>query len=161
MVTQATLSAVAYPSHTSSWRSQTRTDDCPDVALRVLTILRSMSFVIAQFGGISPYSGSVFTELRRVVYTALDLLSSDANQSELFLQQCASEDRQVDDIPDVIRESHIAFTLACSEQLVPSLSEKAITETILPLCMPYVTPLLKTISVILTISTQMLKQFKN
>jgi hypothetical protein len=50
--------------------------------------------------------------------------------------------------------------LACAEQLVPILSEKAITQTILPLCMPYVTPVLKTLGVILTISTQMLKQFK-
>jgi hypothetical protein len=136
MITQATLSTAVYPPSSSLWHFTRTTMDPLVVSLQVLRTLRTLSFVIAQFGGIAPSSGSGFTELKRVVYAALDILSSDDGCSTQFIRDSVSDAQQADTHPPTVKRSRLAFTLACVEQLIPSLSEVTIMEDVLPLSIP-------------------------
>ena len=54
------------------------------LALSTLRTLSYLSFVITKFGGVTSTSSVSFAELKRVFYTALDVLSGDVEASETF-----------------------------------------------------------------------------
>jgi hypothetical protein len=49
-------------------------------------MLSDLSFVIAKFGGVTSTSSAGFAELKRVFYSALDVLSADVEASEKFVR---------------------------------------------------------------------------
>ena len=56
------------------------------LALSTLRTLSHLSFVITKFGGVTSTSSAGFAELKRVFYTALDVLSGDIEASETFVK---------------------------------------------------------------------------
>ena len=56
------------------------------LALSTLRTLSHLSFVITKFGGVTSTSSAGFAELKRVFYTALDVLSGDVEASETFVK---------------------------------------------------------------------------
>jgi hypothetical protein len=54
------------------------------LALSTLRTLSHLSFVITKFGGVTSTSSAGFAELKRVFYSALDVLSVDVEASETF-----------------------------------------------------------------------------
>jgi hypothetical protein len=103
-------------------------------------------------------SGEGFSELKRVFYSAIDVLSVDAMASREFVvelcngglsyQVITPTDYQADEVhfsafvqSRVMENAKKAFALACIEQLVPILDDTVIEQTVFPFCIPYV-PLL-------------------
>ena len=56
------------------------------LSLSVLRTLSHLSFVITKFGGVTSTSSSGLAELKRVFYSALDILGADAEASETFVK---------------------------------------------------------------------------
>jgi hypothetical protein len=135
MVIQTILSTGTYSSQSLAFSRHASTQALYNLALGTLGVLDSLSFVVARFGGISPTAGSGFMELKRVTYSALDILANDQPTSNRFVQESLAKATHVDG-PEDVRLSHISFCLACAEQLVPILSESAVRESLLPLCIP-------------------------
>lgn len=83
MITQSITTAMTYlPSPSSSLP--------PSLALTILNALSKLSFIISQFGGVTSTSQGGFSELKRVFYSALDVLSVDAAVSEKFVMELCS-----------------------------------------------------------------------
>lgn len=70
-------SPVTFPTHPPTHSS---------LALSTLRTLSHLSFVITKFGGVTSTSSAGFAELKRVFYTALDVLSGDVEASETFVK---------------------------------------------------------------------------
>jgi hypothetical protein len=56
------------------------------LALSTLRTLSHLSFVITKFGGVTSTSSASFAEMKRVFYSALDVLSADVDASETFVK---------------------------------------------------------------------------
>ena len=56
------------------------------LSLSILRTLSHLSFVITKFGGVTSTSSSGLAELKRVFYSALDILSADTEASESFVK---------------------------------------------------------------------------
>ncbi len=56
------------------------------LALSILRTLSQLSFVITKFGGVTSTSSAGLAELKRVFYSALDMLSADVEASETFVK---------------------------------------------------------------------------
>jgi hypothetical protein len=56
------------------------------LALSTLRTLSHLSFVISKFGGVTSMSSVSFAEMKRVCYSALDVLSADVGASETFVK---------------------------------------------------------------------------
>jgi hypothetical protein len=83
MITQSIATAMTYlPPPSSSIP--------PSLALTILHTLSRLSFVISQFGGVTSTSQEGFSELKRVFYSALDVLSTDPVVSEKFVLELCS-----------------------------------------------------------------------
>ncbi|KAI0248594.1 hypothetical protein BJV78DRAFT_786419 [Lactifluus subvellereus] len=114
------------------------------LALSTLRTLSHISFVIAKLGGVTSTSSAGFAELKRMFYSALDVLSADVNASETFVRtlnahsghsrMCCHE-RLINlsiQVPTSSRKgatrtgrfihAREAFNLPCVEQLIPLLS---------------------------------------
>ncbi|KAF9019185.1 hypothetical protein BDZ89DRAFT_1073211 [Hymenopellis radicata] len=108
MISESVLSAAIYVT------------PCPaPLGLTALRALGHLSFVIQQFGGITPSSN--FVELKKAVYLALDVVagSTRAGEAEDFVSGLlrAQSKAPKDDL------AKKAFILACAEQLVPVLKD--------------------------------------
>jgi len=85
MVAQAPLTTVVYaPQHLFLPSSRPH-----HLALEVLHTLYHLSFIISEFGGISPESNS-FAELKRITYLALDILTQEPTEAETFVTYICS-----------------------------------------------------------------------
>lgn len=80
MIAQAVLTALVYTSPPPSSCSPY------ELALSALQILSQLSFVLPQFGGVTSTAQGGFSELKKVFYTALDILSADKEKSERFVR---------------------------------------------------------------------------
>lgn len=129
------------------------------LALSTLRTLSHLSFVITKFGGVTSTSSASFAELKRVFYTALDVLSGDVGASETFVKASSLHGwptwfmigmthsliylfkvagSSTGERPaDPLTRARQAFNLACVEQLVPLLSLDTIEYCVFPLCLPY------------------------
>lgn len=85
MIAQAPLTTVIYaPQQLFSSLSRPH-----HLALEVLHTLYHLSFIISEFGGISPESNS-FTELKRITYLAHDILAQEPKEVEVFVTHICS-----------------------------------------------------------------------
>ncbi|KAH9989689.1 hypothetical protein BJV74DRAFT_922453 [Russula compacta] len=129
------------------------------LALSTLSTLSRLSFVITKFGGVTSTSTAGLAELKRVFYSALDVLSADVEASEIFVKSLNAHGWSTwalchDPFADVsirvtasssagqrpaglLTRARQAFNLACVEQLVPLLSLNTIEHSVLPLCLPH------------------------
>jgi hypothetical protein len=129
------------------------------LALSILRTLSHLSFVITKFGGVTSTSSAGFAELKRVFYSALDVLSVDVEASETFAKASslhgwstwilrhdvftdlsilvAADSNAAERRADPLTRARQAFNLACVEQLVPLLSLDTIEQCVFPLCLPY------------------------
>ncbi|KAG6844469.1 hypothetical protein H0H87_006693 [Tephrocybe sp. NHM501043] len=107
------------------------------LAKSILRTLSHLSFVISHFGGVTVTIVSDdpgFVELRKVFYLALDVLASqeptgDFNYCESFVKELVADLGADTFVPrgtssrhsEAFKQAKTAYTLACIEQLVPSL----------------------------------------
>ena len=87
MLLQSILSTITYsrPVAPSEFkRSLSPVPTHSSLALSTLRTLSHLSFVITKFGGVISTSSAGFAELKRVFYSALDVLSADVEASETF-----------------------------------------------------------------------------
>ena len=63
------------------------------LALSTLRTLSHLSFVITKFGGVTSTSSAGFAELKRVFYSALDVLSADVEASEASVKSLSRRGR--------------------------------------------------------------------
>lgn len=85
MVVQAPLTTVIYAPQ-QLFLSLSRPHH---LALEVLHTLYHLSFIISEFGGISPESNS-FTQLKGITYLAHDILAQEAKEVEVFVTHICS-----------------------------------------------------------------------
>ena len=87
MLLQSILSTITY-SHplASVVTPSTHLPTHSSLALSTLRTLSHLSFVVTKFGGVTSTSTAGFAELKRVFYTALDVLSGDVEASETFVK---------------------------------------------------------------------------
>ncbi|GJJ06969.1 hypothetical protein Clacol_001166 [Clathrus columnatus] len=106
------------------------------------TILRSMhnqAFIISQFGGIAAISDG-FKELKRVVYSTLDVIAADSNsnqQADLIDHLLSSLQRSQLPRDHASYQAQTAFTLTVMEQLITSLTDETIEQKIIPFAITY------------------------
>lgn len=129
-----TLSTAASLSHPRTTFDLTRT------ALRTLSYL---SFIFPRFGGVSSTASSALPELLRTFYTGLDVLSSDAEESQHFVREICAQTSTLGRVEEINARKGVllakqAFALASVEQLVPVLGDCTIRTDVYPLCEPYV-----------------------
>ena len=147
--TQSLLSVVIYtpqplpPRRSLSVRpaSPSRPPSTPYAfALTTLHILSNLAFTLPQFGGVSSTSENSFIELKKVFYTALDVLSADGLESARFmheLRESMEHSRtQAQAWPKSFWNAKKAYTLACAEQLAKVLNEDSIRNDVYPLVLP-------------------------
>ena len=112
------------------------------LALLLLQTLSNLSFVITMFGGVtSTARASVFPQLRRLFYSALDVLSTDQAASEEFVVRLSQTVQQNNASPKsskVMENAKAAFSLACIEQLVPNVCGERFQTRIFDTCIPCV-----------------------
>ncbi|KAG6829465.1 hypothetical protein H0H92_004427 [Tricholoma furcatifolium] len=129
------------------------------LAKSILRTLSHLSFVVSQFGGVTATAVSDdpgFVELRKVFYLALDILSAQeqSNRSQLaspvlnpienFVKEIvmdlgvdSSVPREISARYGMLHQAKTAYTLACIEQLVPSMGNSCLKDYVWPLCVPY------------------------
>jgi hypothetical protein len=97
MLSQSILSTVTYSPPLSSTlpalesvRSFSHLPTHSSLALSILRTLSQLSFVITKFGGVTSTSSAGLAELKRVFYSALDILSADVESSETFVKELNS-----------------------------------------------------------------------
>jgi hypothetical protein len=144
MVQQSIINAAIYLPLPSSRAISSLEPDVtpPSLALALLQTLSNLSFVITKFGGVtSTTRTSVFPQLRRLFYSGLDVLSTNQSASEKFVIGLCQTEKQNSistKSPKVMGDAKMAFSLACIEQLVPSLSEERVQSQIFDMCIPCV-----------------------
>ena len=144
MVQQSVVTAVIYlPQASTKIVSPLEPNITPaSLALLTLQILSNLSFVITKFGGvISTARTSIFPQLRRLFYSALDVLSTDQEASEklvISLCQAVKQNATSSKSSKTMESAKVAFSLACIEQLVPSIREERVQSRIFDVCVPCV-----------------------
>jgi hypothetical protein len=145
MVQQSVITATIYlPPPSSKIMSSLEPNVTPaSVACTLLQTLSNLSFVITKFGGVtSTARTSVFPQLRRLFYSALDVLSTSQAASEKFVIGLCQPGKHNPTSSKVMENAKMAFSLTCIEQLVPNVEEDGIQNQILNICIPYVIHLL-------------------
>ncbi|KAH9179328.1 hypothetical protein EDB89DRAFT_1926603 [Lactarius sanguifluus] len=143
MLSQSILSTITYSRPVSSdpERSSTHIPTHSSLALSTLRTLSHLSFVITKFGGVTSTSSVGFAELKRVFYSALDVLSADVEASETFVKSLnahvSASSSTGGRTANPLMRARQAFNLACIEQLVPLLGLDTIENIAFPLCLPH------------------------
>ncbi|CDO71678.1 hypothetical protein BN946_scf184915.g22, partial [Trametes cinnabarina] len=146
MLSQSILSAIVFIPNlqASPLVSPTSSVFSPQmIALQVLDVLSHLSFVMPQLGGVASTAEGGLAELKRAFYMALDVLSSENEAAERFVEglarSCAISEngKRVENLPRSLLNARKAFALACVEQLVPMLSEETIQTRVYPMCHPH------------------------
>jgi hypothetical protein len=148
MLLQSILSTITYSRPVTSAtvppkfkQSLTHLPTHSSLASSTLRTLSHLSFVITKFGGVTSTSSDGFAELKRVFYSALDVLSADVEASEEFVRVLSlhveATSSTGDSPAEPLARARQAFNLACVEQLVPLLSLDTIEHCVFPLCLPH------------------------
>lgn len=144
MVQQSVITATIYlpPPSSRSISSLGPVVTPASLTRTLLQALSNLSFVVTKFGGVTSTAPiSVFPQLRRLFYSALDVLSTDPAMSEKFVLDLCQARKQTGTLsrPSKMMESaKMAFSLACIEQLVPNVDEEWVQSQIFDICIPYV-----------------------
>jgi len=101
MVSQTVLNNIQFLPLSSSAQSSPI-----NLSKAILENLYQMSLLISQFGGLTGTKEGSFKELRKVFYEALDILSSDATQSEAFVAYLVGNDDSQMSIPGAYTTLH-------------------------------------------------------
>lgn len=165
LLSQSILSTITYTRPLSSAAASLRPGQPfahlpthSSLALLTLSTLSRLSFVITKFGGVTSTSTAGLAELKRVFYSALDVLSADVEASETFVRSLNAHGWSTwvlchDLFADLsirvtassstgqrpagpLTRARQAFNIACVEQLVPQLSPNTIEHSVFPLCLP-------------------------
>ncbi|KAF9219266.1 hypothetical protein BS17DRAFT_789773 [Gyrodon lividus] len=128
MITEAGLSATVYvPSALDHSTSA--------LALIVLRTLSYLAFIIEKFGGAGH---GALAELKRAFYLALDVLASNQEESEQFVEGICEEIWSSGHISaHHVPRAKRALALSAVEQLVPVLSTSVIQTFVVPFCSPH------------------------
>jgi hypothetical protein len=143
MLSQSILSTITYtrPAAAPSEPERSAMPTHSSLALSTLRTLSHLSFVITKFGGVTSTSGVGFAELKRVFYSALDVLSADVEASETFVKSLHAHVSEISNTggctPNAHERARQTFILACIEQLVPLLCLDTIENVAFPLCLPH------------------------
>lgn len=92
MIVQSVLTTLVYVPQPEPQQQDIHASASPDYpspnsyALVALHIFSHLSFVLPQFGGVTSTAQNSFVELKKVFYTALDILSSDPVESQRFVR---------------------------------------------------------------------------
>ena len=144
MVQQSIVNAMVYlPPPSPKSLSSLEPDVTPaSLARLLLQSLSNLSFVITKFGGVtSTARTSVFPQLRRLFYSALDVLSTNHPASEKFviaLCQTGKQNSTSMKSSKAMENAKMAFSLASIEQLVPNVGGEKIQSQIFEMCIPCV-----------------------
>lgn len=88
MVVQSVLATLVYvPQPQCSPGSPSEKPSAFSISLTALHILSHLSFILPQFGGVTAIGEGSFSELKKVHYTALDILASNKEESERFVRE--------------------------------------------------------------------------
>ncbi|KAF5374139.1 hypothetical protein D9615_008886 [Tricholomella constricta] len=153
MIADGVLGAIVY---VRPPQASTGTQVTPQtLAQSTLQTLSHISFVVSQFGGVTATATSDdpgFTELRKVFYLALDILTfsenstkiTPGNSCETFVKELVADlgvdvfvPENIKSSSGVFEQAKTAYTLACIEQLVPLLGVPCLKEHVWGLCVPY------------------------
>ncbi|KAI0086488.1 hypothetical protein BDY19DRAFT_960151, partial [Irpex rosettiformis] len=106
-------------------------------ALTTLQIFSNLAFTLPQFGGLSSTAESGFIELKKVFYTALDVLAADELESARFMHELRESMEhnytRTQAWPKTFWNAKKAYALACAEQLAKVLNEDSIKNDVYPL----------------------------
>ena len=144
MVQQSVVTATIYlpPPPTKTVSSREPNIMPAPIAWTILQGLSNLSFVITKFGGVTSTSRTpVFPQLRRLFYSALDVLSADQASSEkfvIYLLQTGKKNTTPSKSSKMMENAKMAFSLACIEQLVPKIDDEGVQSRIFDICIPYV-----------------------
>ncbi|KAG5638156.1 hypothetical protein H0H81_001541 [Sphagnurus paluster] len=145
MVADSVLGAAVYarPSQSLGKSSPQELAEC------ILLTLSHIAFVVSELGGVTATATGNdpgFAELRKVFYLALDVLAfqekdtSTLNYCELFVKKLVADlgvHACTLRATGAFDQAKIAYTLACIEQLVPSLGVSCLADDVWGLCVPY------------------------
>jgi len=140
MILQSALSTLVYvPQPQSSAGSPSEMPSPFSFSLTALHILSHLSFILPQFGGVTSIGEGSFSELKKVHYTALDILASSQEESERFVRELceASSTLSSRPLPANFLHAKKAYVLACIEQLVSVLCDASIRNEVFPACVPH------------------------
>ncbi|GJE98287.1 hypothetical protein PsYK624_145130 [Phanerochaete sordida] len=104
-----------------------------------LGTLSHLSFILPRFGGVSSTASSALPELLKGFYTALDVLSTSADESRVLvrkLQKDVNRTRQRG-LPAYLLKAKEAYALACVEQLVAVLDDRTMRDDVWQMCEPH------------------------
>lgn len=158
MIVQSVLTNLVYiPQPENISASQEQESSPFTFSLTALHIFSNLSFILPQFGGVTSTAQGGLPELKKVFYTALDILSADVAESRRFIRELAEATLQgtlpsPSETQIVIREffpgsgslplhffhAKKAYALACVEQLIPVLDDDSIRNDVYPMCTPSV-----------------------
>lgn len=144
MVQQSVINATVYlPPPSSNTLSPLEPNVTPaSLAWLLLQTFSNLSFVVTKFGGVTSTARvSGFPQLRRLFYSALDVLSTNRPASEKFvitLCQTGKKNSTSMKSSKMMESAKMAFSLACIEQLVPNVGEERIQSQIFEMCIPCV-----------------------
>ncbi|KIO18634.1 hypothetical protein M407DRAFT_157454 [Tulasnella calospora MUT 4182] len=132
MIAQSMLLVMSFEPHPSQlWlKPDTHTHA---LASAIVSMFLHFSFITSKFGGGLTSHGGGFTEQKKVFYGALDILAADPWETELCMKRIAGKLPGLSlELSHPVREARTSFFLACSEQLMPKLSETLVEHTVLP-----------------------------
>ncbi|KAL4244684.1 hypothetical protein ABKN59_010246 [Abortiporus biennis] len=146
MIVQSVLTTLVYvpqPSSSSSVPSSEQSNPLGSpysFALTSLHIFSHLSFILPQFGGVASTSEGGLPELKKVFYTALDILSADQEDGKRFVKELKDEMDVLEkggSLPSHFIYAKKAYALACIEQLVAVLDDDSIRNHVFPMCEPH------------------------
>ncbi|KAH8104589.1 hypothetical protein BXZ70DRAFT_998607 [Cristinia sonorae] len=143
MIVQSVLSTLVYvpqPPQETHASASSPDPTAFSFALTALNIFSHLAFVLPQFGGVTSTAQNSFVELKKVFYTALDILSSDSEESERFVRMLCEDARSKAasrQLPVRFLHAKKSYALACIEQLIPGLSNDVIRTDVYPMCQPH------------------------
>ncbi|PCH40275.1 hypothetical protein WOLCODRAFT_162231 [Wolfiporia cocos MD-104 SS10] len=107
------------------------------LAADILRTLSYLAFVIQQFGGVATTGPASFPELKRVFYTALDVLSASAPSCESYVDELIGSMSSLGHAPATFVQTKTAYAFVCTEQLISVLPERQIQHVIFPMCLAH------------------------
>ncbi len=168
MIVQSVLSNLVYVPQPESVSASRESESSPFAfSLSVLHLFSNLAFILPQFGGVTSTAEGGLPELKKVFYTALDILSADPAESRRFVRELSEANAEgavlvfvlnscspvrgltltitlenSRSLPVHFFHAKKSYALACVEQLIPVLDDESIRKNVYPMCTPSVSLLL-------------------
>ncbi|KAG8941565.1 hypothetical protein FRC04_004146 [Tulasnella sp. 424] len=139
MIAQSILLAISFEPFPPQLRLKPETHPHA-ISASVISMFLHFSFITSKFGGGLTAHGGGFPEQKRVFYGMLDVLAANTWETELCMKRIAGKLSGLSlELGHPVREARASFFLACSEQLMPKLSETLVEHTVLPVAYQHLT----------------------